>query len=38
MPCLCCQRLKNWQKSFYAQLDAHTGVLLSDAQTSTPHE
>lgn len=32
------QRLKNWQKAFYAQVDAHTGALLSDAQTTAPHE
>lgn len=32
------QRLKNWQKTFYAQVAAHAGALFSDAQTTVPHE
>lgn len=32
------QRLKNWQKAFYAQVDTHTEALLSDAQPAAQHE
>lgn len=32
------QRLKNWQKTFYAQVDAHTEALLSNPQPAARHE
>lgn len=32
------QRLKNWQKTLYTQVDAHAEALLSDVQTTAPHE
>ena len=32
------QRLKNWQKTFYAQVDAHADALLSEVQPTPHHE
>ena len=32
------QRLKNWQKTFYAQVDTHADALLSEAQPVFQHE
>lgn len=32
------QRLKNWQRAFFAEVDAHTKALLSEPSPPAPHE